>query len=297
LEHSSEIITKLNGYVKMGTNPNSFKDENESKWLLQYRHINMNDLLGSSSACATILTSMLERVRIQESSSNNNSTATVSFQNRSTNGSYTYMTSQPKGSAQLGVDKIFTAESLKEKNEWVIERLYHVGLPFMSSTDGRRFATQAELTAHLDGLFKKRLLEKSMERNEERGWYPSVIIWSGQQTSGSKEVGDGSGTRDTNTMSLAATGNDDLSITATVTADESRDRCVLCGLNFTMFFDQEEGEWKYKNCHEVEVLNSDAVGETGSDLMLVHVSCLRGLGSPHVLYLDQIVPTAAIGKY
>ncbi len=30
----------------------------------------------------------------------------------------------------------------------------------------------------------------------------------------------------------------------TVVAEEVRDRCVLCGINFAMFFDQDDVEWK-----------------------------------------------------
>ena len=50
----------------------------------------------------------------------------------------------------------FTTEGVKERNDAVIARLYEVGLPFVCSADGRRFATQIELSKHLDKLFKKR---------------------------------------------------------------------------------------------------------------------------------------------
>ena len=55
-----------------------------------------------------------------------------------------------------------------------------------------------------------------------------------------------------------------------------------------MHFDQDDGEWKYRNCKEIEVLNDD-VAEEESESMLVHVTCLRGLGSPHVLTIDQVL--------
>ena len=73
-----------------------------------------------------------------------------------------------------------------------------------------------------------------------------------------------------------------------VPADESRDRCAICGVNFEMFFDQDEGDWQYKNCKEIDVLNDD-VAEEESEKKLVHVTCLRGLGSPHVLTMDQVL--------
>lgn len=69
-------------------------------------------------------------------------------------------------------------------------------------------------------------------------------------------------------------------------ADESRDKCVVCGINFKMFFDNDDGAYKYKNCKEIEVMNDD-VAENESDMMLVHVTCWNGLGSPETLDIDQ----------
>ena len=53
-----------------------------------------------------------------------------------------------------------------------------------------------------------------------------------------------------------------------------------------MHFDQDDGEWKYRNCREIEVLNDDVAEEESQDL-LVHVTCHRGLGSPDFLSADQ----------
>lgn len=69
-------------------------------------------------------------------------------------------------------------------------------------------------------------------------------------------------------------------------ADENRDRCVICGLNFKMYFDNDDGVFKYKNCREIEVLNDEtAIKE--SEEMLVHVSCWRNMGCPPQLYPEQ----------
>jgi pre-mRNA cleavage complex 2 protein Pcf11 len=74
-----------------------------------------------------------------------------------------------------------------------------------------------------------------------------------------------------------------------VIADESRDRCSLCGINFAMFFDQDDGEWKYRNCMESNVENDGpTMEEEDCDPVLVHVTCWEGLGSPTVLGLDEI---------
>jgi pre-mRNA cleavage complex 2 protein Pcf11 len=73
--------------------------------------------------------------------------------------------------------------------------------------------------------------------------------------------------------------------TFTVPADESRDRCVVCGINFKMFFDNDDGIYKYSNAKEIEVLNDEAALKE-SEEMLVHVTCWRALGSPQVLTPD-----------
>ena len=72
----------------------------------------------------------------------------------------------------------------------------------------------------------------------------------------------------------------------TEVADESRDKCCVCGLKFNMFFDNEDGVYKYRNCREIEVMNDD-VAENESEMMLAHFTCWRGLGSPATLDIDQ----------
>jgi len=62
-----------------------------------------------------------------------------------------------KTDAQRNISKdSFTNEGLKERNSWAIGSLYDPGLPFVSSADGHRFATQLELSRHIDALFRKR---------------------------------------------------------------------------------------------------------------------------------------------
>ena len=79
--------------------------------------------------------------------------------------------------------------------------------------------------------------------------------------------------------------------TFTMPADESRDRCVICGINFKMFFDNDDGIYKYNNCREIEVMNDEAAMKESED-MLVHVTCWRGLGSPTTLTQDQALQDA-----
>jgi pre-mRNA cleavage complex 2 protein Pcf11 len=203
----------------------------------------------------------------------------------------------------------FTNDGVRKRNDAVIAQLYEVGLPFICSTDGRRFASQIELSKHLDTLFRISQVEKNIERtgggiggiggsSNERGWYMNEDDWSllgktmddaimtmGNTTDKASSTPlPGSGTMSTTTMN-----DDGTTRPNTVIADESRDRCSLCGINFAMFFDQDDGEWKYRNCMESNVENDGpTMEEEDCDPVLVHVTCWEGLGCPTVLGLDEI---------
>ena len=130
--------------------------------------------------------------------------------------------------------------------------------------------------------FLARQLEKLMARTEERGWYVSDSSWSGDSEStegGPESSADASG--------LAANNEEADPDSFTFPADESRDRCVVSGKKFEMFFDDDDGIYKYKNCREIEVLNDDDVSLEESVRMLVNVTSWRGLGSPAFLTRDQ----------
>ena len=132
-----------------------------------------------------------------------------------------------------------------------------------------------------------------MERTEERGWYQADPVWVGEMTeqellastaaTAASTAASGEATFLPSTIDAAA----DDPMQYTVPADESRDKCSICHIHFQMFFDNSEGMYKYSNCKEIEVLNDDAA-EKESESVLVHVTCWRGLGSPHVLTMDQI---------
>ena len=128
-----------------------------------------------------------------------------------------------------------------------------------------------------------------MARTEERGWYISDELWTGE---GAREdIGKSTGVEATETVDPAADEDEADPSTFTMPADESRDRCVICGINFKMFFDNDDGIYKYSNCREIEVLNDEAA-EKESDLLLVHVSCWRALGAPSLLTADQTLQDA-----
>lgn len=121
-----------------------------------------------------------------------------------------------------------------------------------------------------------------MARTEERGWYVSDRVWTKETTV--EEADKATGAENPEAAGTSEEEADPNSFTET--ADESRDRCVICGINFKMFFDNDDGMYKYNNCREIEVMNDD-VAERESDMMLVHVTCWRGLGCPETLDIDQ----------
>jgi len=190
--------------------------------------------------------------------------------------------------ANLLDKSLFTTEGVAAKYKHhvrIVSMLYEEGLPFLSTSDGRRFKTQIELSNHLDNLFRKSQLEKTMERTEERGWHGSSLEWSGVPSSAGKidneSLGNTNSNQDGETEAVEQT---------TVHADENRSRCVICGNPFEMYFDQEEGDHMYKNCREIQLLNDEAAEEEFENV-LVHLRCLEGLGSPTLLMMDQVLQT------
>mmetsp|Transcript_16581 Transcript_16581/g.24786 ORF Transcript_16581/g.24786 Transcript_16581/m.24786 type:complete len:626 (-) Transcript_16581:46-1923(-) len=276
MEAANEVIKKLLQNVRTGTSNTQIHANNVN---IDEQQVTTN-LLGAASATANHLSSMLQRLKTQD-----NNRGMVKFKA----GSIKDLVGNLKlfqGSKVIDKTK-FTNEGLKEKNDAVIARLYDGGLPFVSSADGRRFSTQVELSKHLDALFRKNQLEKSMERTDDRGWYGSDISWSLVGVAGGGNQSGNEGAADYE-MNDAQKSPDSNPVLSSVTADESRDKCVICGINFSMKFNEDEGEWMYENCREVVVLNDD-VAEKESENMLVHVTCLSGLGSPDVLTSDQVL--------
>ena len=267
LTKSHDIISKLQHAVREGASPSS-----EVRYT-QEEAFDMTQFYAAASATSTLLTAALEDLKNQEDRKNHKSN--LSFPGADTNG----MTNAVPGGSFLVDKNDFTNDGIKKKNADVIGLLYDLGLPFASTADGRRFRTQIELSNHLDALFKKNQLEKSMARTEERDWYIAESVWTGEATA-EEQLAQGE------ESSEAIVTDEYDPERSTMHADEIRDRCVICGINFKMFFDNDDGIYKYSNCREIHVLNDDAAAKE-SEEMLVHITCWRGLGSPEVLTMDQ----------
>ena len=269
-----DVIASLHQLVRESTKLESRYTQTEA--------IEMTSALATVSVTATMLTATLEQIE-DESEKDRIKSKMGSTSDSGLNGMSRHL-----ARSYFTIDKsLFTNDGIKKLNEVVIGLLYGVGLPFVSSGDGRRFATQLELSKHMDALFKKGQLEKIIATTQERGWYDNDDTWSG----GGIEPGgaESDETRDDGDAAGGKPGDDDADPeTFTVPADESRDRCGICGNKFEMVFDNEDGIYKYRNCREIEVLNDEAA-EKDSEEVLVKVTCWRNLGSPDVLTADQII--------
>src|SRR6056300_938906 len=159
LEKSHDLVASLQRHVRSAS---------QQTTVLQSQMDNTVHLYASVSASAQLLTDMLHQWKIQQE---NGTWFGIGEEDTSSN--------RRKRRYSLVRKERFTTEGIKEHNDAVIARLYEVGLPFVCSADGRRFATQIELSNHLDALFRKSQLDKTMETTEERGWYVEEIAWLG----------------------------------------------------------------------------------------------------------------------
>ena len=273
LEDSHQVVSSLQHALLHHTTSNTAR-------YTQKEALQMTQYLAAAQTVASLIQESLERIKEQTNQSRTKQRKGISI---------------PQHHSSFSIDKTqFTNDGIKKKvPNLVAMLLYEIGLPFVSASDGQRFRTQVELSQHLDQLFRQGQLEKTIARTEERGWYVKEESWikgnnnkdSHASSSTTQTNGDGLADKDEDTGEAKVRTN--LSETTDVVpADENRDRCVICGINFNLFFDNEEGAYMYRNCREIEVLN-DEVALEDSEQMLVHVTCWTSLGSPEVLTMDQ----------
>ena len=146
LKDTNDIVANLQQLVRDSS------DSETSARYTQIEAIGMTSALSTAAATAGILSSALQKMQTEVKKASKNSSSSLLSGGTTSSGG----TAGTGSRGLFRVDKkLFTNEGLKKKNESVIAILYEVGLPFVSSSDGRRFATQIELSKHLDALFKK----------------------------------------------------------------------------------------------------------------------------------------------
>lgn len=144
-ENSKEIIQKLKACVTEGSSAESRYTQSEA--------IDMTHVLAAASTAADLLSKAVEISGNQ---------GKLSSQSKLPFGNHGSRSGGVAASGFSNVDKsLFTNIGIKKKNLALIGLLYEVGLPFISSSDGRRFKTQLDLSKHLDRLFKKRYADVS----------------------------------------------------------------------------------------------------------------------------------------
>lgn len=141
----SDVIAKLQHYCVLSSPETTYTQSDA---------IQMQSVLAAASVTASLLTKALQRLKDQEENKENITRTRKAVRHFSS------------------IDKsLFTNEGVKKKDETVIGSLYEIGLPFVSTADGKRFATQTELSNHLDLLFKKKYVYLSIVR------YVSCFSW------------------------------------------------------------------------------------------------------------------------
>lgn len=140
VKQAQDVIAKLQLAVQEGTSQTETYSLSEA--------FDMTSALAAAAVTSSLLTSTLERLRNQDDNKENRM---LSFPEANVGSVY------QTGRGVVSLDKSqFTNDGVKKKNDTVIASLYNVGLPFVSSSDGRRFGSQFELSSHLDSLFKRR---------------------------------------------------------------------------------------------------------------------------------------------
>ena len=286
MKDANTVIAGLNHTVRYGSKPDKRYTKVES--------VDVMGVLATAAVTASLLTTKLQEIKNYKDNKARKLKMDAYGGGVGTSHGMGGIGQGHAAPTTLIVDKsLFTNDGVKQLNLAVVGLLYDVGLPF-SLNDGWRFATERELADHIDRKFKSTVSSQmSIVASQERGWYDSDDSWAGlrQASAGtSNATGFGStvqnATYDNQGDQADGTVGDDSNIvdpqSFTVPADESRDRCIVCGINFSMIFDAEDGIYKFKNCREIDVLR-----ETGQVEMLIHGTCWKSLACPDVLTSDQ----------
>ena len=144
LKEAHDLIASLQHLVRDGSSSEMRYTQSEA--------IEMTSAVAVAACTATILTNALHQLQQDDDDDGGRKKHDIPLFgsnpfNRGTEQSYRGYVTIDK--------KLFTSKGVRKKNDAVIGLLYEVGLPFVSSSDGRRFATQLELSKHLDALFKR----------------------------------------------------------------------------------------------------------------------------------------------
>eukprot|EP01041_Mallomonas_annulata_P001448 gene1448-2788_t len=168
----------------------------------------------------------------------------------------------PEGVEKLPTEKKvtppFRPDELNKNPSAALKTLYQ-DRRFYSRQDGLRFLTQNELGSHLDTLFVR---NKGKQKKNERGcrsWYCTIPQWVsdfsalGQTPSQSSSKIPGMGP-------VAEGDDDDYEEELFVPADEQFTRCPVSHEAFIPVWDEEEGDFVFRNAVKVLVVEASDPG-------------------------------------
>ncbi|KAJ1445945.1 hypothetical protein M885DRAFT_548256 [Pelagophyceae sp. CCMP2097] len=157
--------------------------------------------------------------------------------------------------------------------------------------DGLRFATQRDLAAHMDVVYRR-----NRERRERapgtaaRPWGPSRDAWLDGDTAAA--FGDGGVAAGAAGAAAADDGAavDDSATDCAVPADCATTRCRVCGEQFEIFWHDARDEWLLRDA----VRAAAAAGDDGAEEeVVVHRGCRDATSGPDgALRADHLLPAA-----
>eukprot|EP00178_Gracilaria_changii_P027601 TRINITY_DN893_c0_g1_i1.p1 TRINITY_DN893_c0_g1~~TRINITY_DN893_c0_g1_i1.p1 ORF type:complete len:809 (-),score=140.83 TRINITY_DN893_c0_g1_i1:1448-3631(-) len=156
---------------------------------------------------------------------------------------------------------VLTFAELKGMSHHAGVRSLYTDLPYLSKSDGMRFATKEALREHLDWLFrqnrrKRGTKEQVVVGGQSRGWFDALDVFLGNVDPNAKP------TKPSVNNNTVADENDDRTVSV-VESKSDNDKCAACHEVFETFWDDDKHAWMLRDCTKTD------------DDELYHVNCMR----------------------
>ncbi|PXF49145.1 Pre-mRNA cleavage complex 2 protein Pcf11 [Gracilariopsis chorda] len=151
--------------------------------------------------------------------------------------------------------------NLKNMSHHAGVRSLYTDLPYLSKSDGMRFATKEALREHLDWLFrqnrrKRGTREQVVVGGQSRGWFDTLDVFLGTVDPNAKP------TNPSVNKKNVEDDNDDRTVSV-VEAKSDNDICAACHEAFETFWDDDKHAWMLRDCTRTD------------DDELYHVKCMQ----------------------
>ncbi|KAI0560869.1 hypothetical protein FGB62_98g079 [Gracilaria domingensis] len=156
---------------------------------------------------------------------------------------------------------VLTFADLKGMSHHAGVRSLYTDLPYLSKSDGMRFATKEALREHLDWLFrqnrrKRGTKEQVVVGGQSRGWFDTMDAFLGKVDPNAKP------TNPSVNKKTVADENDDRTVSV-VESKSDNDICAACHEAFETFWDDDKHAWMLRDCTKTD------------DDELYHVKCMQ----------------------